>query len=363
MAKSTTATMTQMGPSRVPSSLHSTSTAAANDFVESPRLPIPHPEEPLLYQIPTDVFPSYRTLPLATRLIVFFLSLGTSAVTTWERLTWLQPLTILQGWKKLPSPFELLTFISKTILLTVFVQTILQDIFARPSRLPIETLMKKYFLPSPLSKYKSITVPNGGMNENSATLGVHFLEYYYTNNNNKKKKNVSTSTNNNFDAIYMNHGFGASSLSWLPVIPSLTKRLGSKACYGHDAPGFGFTDRPKDLDLYTTTGSATIAKTLLLEKIGSEQPKSIALFGHSLGAITTLKMALQLPKETSKIIVLCAPALGLRRSSGSSSTSSSPSRKEKMQSVLSMVWKPFGTTIRKGFMYPVGGYVLRRVVG
>lgn len=198
----------------------------------------------------------------------------------------------------------------------------------------MKSLVEQYFLPSSLSRYETLSV--SGTDGKDQSLGLHFLEYANPTNN-----------TSNFDAVYVNHGFGASSLSWMPVIPSLTKRLGARMCLGHDAPGFGFTDRPKDLGLYMTKGSAKIASKLLLQKTSST-PKSVALVGHSLGCLTTLKMALELPKETSKLIVLCAPALGVRK----------PASVQKKT-----WWSGVAGVVRETFFYPVFGYALRRTVG
>lgn len=198
----------------------------------------------------------------------------------------------------------------------------------------MKSLVEQYFLPSSLSKYETLSV--SGSEGKDQSIGVHFLEY----------ANPTTNTTN-FDALYVNHGFGASSLSWLPVIPTLTKRLGARICLGHDAAGFGFTDRPKDLGLYRTKGSAKIATKLLLQKTSST-PKSVALVGHSLGCLTTLKMALELPKETAKLIVLCAPALGVR----------TPQSVQKEN-----FWSGIAGVVRETFFYPVFAYALRRAVG
>lgn len=43
--------------------------------------------------------------------------------------------------------------------------------------------------------------------------------------------------------MHMNHGFGASSLSWAPVIKGLSEALGA-VTVAHDSPGFGLTGRP-----------------------------------------------------------------------------------------------------------------------
>ncbi len=42
--------------------------------------------------------------------------------------------------------------------------------------------------------------------------------------------------------LHMNHGFGASSSSWSPVIERLSSGLGALAI-AHDTPGFGLTSR------------------------------------------------------------------------------------------------------------------------
>ena len=89
--------------------------ATTADAFESPRLPTPHPEEPLLYQIPTGLFPAYRQLSVLTQLATICLALWTSAATTWARMTWFQPLAIARGWKKVASTSELLSFAAKTL--------------------------------------------------------------------------------------------------------------------------------------------------------------------------------------------------------------------------------------------------------
>jgi pimeloyl-ACP methyl ester carboxylesterase len=234
----------------------------------------------------------------------------------------------------------------QTLLLTGFSQLLLQDIFLPPSRVSMETLKEKYFLPSALSNYEQIAVGN------HSSLGVHFLKY--------ENRNADTTPRAPFDALYVLHGFGASSLSWLPPLPALVERLGARVGLGHDAVGFGFTERPTSsegedsIGLYTTRSSATIAREILTKEVGSK-PESVAIFGHSLGGLTALKLALQLPRRTSKMIILSAPALGIRRTS--------QRRAGPPPWVSRAVFKPLGSLIRKAVFYPAGGYVLRRVVG
>lgn len=189
------------------------------------------------------------------------------------------------------------------------------------------------------------------LNNHTCNLGVHYLQF----------PNTAPSTPPRFDALYVHHGFGASSLSWLPALPSLVQSLGAKVGLGHDAVGFGFTNRPDDDDdmqWYTTEASARIATTLLQQQ--QQQPqKAVAILGHSLGGLTALKMALQLPKETSKFVLLTAPALGIRKK-----PSSSHKKKKRDPSWLRRkAWNPVGSLFQKAVIYPVCGFVLRRIVG
>jgi pimeloyl-ACP methyl ester carboxylesterase len=132
------------------------------------------------------------------------------------------------------------------------------------------------------------------------------------------------------DAIYVNHGFGASSLSWLPTIPYLLPH--TKLVLGHDAPGFGFTDRvsqnhsssfeaQRQTSYYSISHSAAMGTKVLqnhilpLDDAKSNAKIKILLMGHSLGTLTTLRMALQQRSNTSiqQHIVLVSPAVGFRK--------------------------------------------------
>lgn len=75
--------------------------------------PIRHVEEPLLNYIPKSLFPTYRSVPWLLDVSLIFVSLLASAVTTWKRITWIQPLAILKGWKAVPTVRELLAFSAK----------------------------------------------------------------------------------------------------------------------------------------------------------------------------------------------------------------------------------------------------------
>ena len=164
---------------------------------------------------------------------------------------------------------------------------------------------------------------------------VYYLKYV---------PHLQSSVNNGttFNAIYFNYRFGASSLSWLPSLTSITHKLNAKVSLAHDAVRFGLTQRPyitkdqsskkgrkrSNVIQYTFTVSATIGTALLSSyssisdkkkesSISSVTPieetlissSSVTLFGHSMGCITTLHMALELPKTMEKEIFLVAPTL------------------------------------------------------
>ena len=181
-------------------------------------------------------------------------------------------------------------------------------------------LMSKYHtLPSTYSKYHGL-ITDYNLSDVPYEQKVHYL------------KAIGTACNNNnstllMDAIYVNHGFGASSLSWLPVIPELLPY--TIIVLGHDAPGFGCTDRSPKNDYqhssssyYSLSNSATIGSTLLrnhipvcVENDQTNANANILLMGHSLGSLTTLRMALQQQQNNTKLrqhIILVSPAVGLR---------------------------------------------------
>lgn len=208
-------------------------------------------------------------------------------------------------------------------------------------------LCQKYHLPSRISKYETLQIP--GRDGTPSPVGVHYLKYSGDENKGSPL----------FDAVYVHHGFGASSLSWLPALPSLVERLGARVGLGHDMVGFGFTDRQKALDWYTTDGSARISSAVFSKEIGQKEPvNAVALLGHSLGGIGVLKMALRLPKETTKFIVLCSPALGFGNRFAEESGVD-----ERSSGVLRRLGTGLGAFFRAGILFPIGGYALRRVVG
>ena len=91
----------------------SASDAAESVGIVGTTVPTRHPEEPLLYMIPSDLFPTYRPLPVLARAIVVALSAWASAVTTWNHWTFLHPLAVMRGLRAPPSFGEVLSFLAK----------------------------------------------------------------------------------------------------------------------------------------------------------------------------------------------------------------------------------------------------------
>jgi pimeloyl-ACP methyl ester carboxylesterase len=235
----------------------------------------------------------------------------------------------------------------QTLIFSLILYMSIQDIFVPPSRISTNDLSQRFHLPSAISKYEKMAlVDQSGAAKN---IGVHYLKY-------SGKRHTIPGL---FGAVYVHHGFGASSLSWLPALPSLVDRLGARCGLGHDMVGFGFTDRQNELEWYTTEASARISQSILDKEtyVDGKPLQSVALLGHSLGAISVLKMALKLPVRLSKVIILSSPALGLTGNlppvPDADAISSPRPRLKKIISAL----------VKRILIFPIGGYVLRRLVG
>ena len=303
----------------------------------------PRADLPTLFNFPESVHPAYRPLPTPIRLGVAVLSALLAAVSTYIKMA----RHILGGggsssaiidhmdWRRTVGLFA--KFALRALLIGTMATTAIQEAFLRPSRIDTATLLEKGWLPSTLSRFDSIktrcsSIPSlGNTNTDHLELGVHYLRYASANNYATSKRKQR------FDVMHCNHGFGASSLSWLPALPALASRIGARVALAHDAVGFGFTDRPKasngkkeDLIPYSLAGSAAIGAKLITNELENDDPvgrdregtkqKFVALFGHSMGCTTTLRMALELPRSTRKFIVLVAPALMLPSKTANTNT-------------------------------------------
>lgn len=251
--------------------------------------PEPCPDEPNLYQFPQDVFPTYRPLPVLAKCLIWTLSAAAGVLTT-TSLRWIQ---LVESVKSLEIAWKrVFVALVKGCLIWFCTKLVLQEVIGPPSRISTEQLLSEYFLPSALSKYKEVPAIEAD------SIGVHYLE----------QPGLAGSKR----LLYVNHGFGASSLSWLPALPSLTRRLNCRKGLGHDAPGFGFTGRSRFTADYTSSASALCGVSLLKESLKEES--ELVMIGHSLGCLTTVRQALQLKSQYPSLplhVILCSPALGL----------------------------------------------------
>lgn len=377
---------------------------------------------------------------------------------------------------------NLIFYLFRTSIIAILSTLGIQEVFFRPSRVSTQYLMEHDLLPSKLSRYQMVTPlslrklkkqgddSSGEVSMSSSSweddentaprpIGVHFIQYSGTQSTQEQpdrqlkhqvqeqepkqidslKGATETPAQHqrgqqfNLHAIYLHHGFGASSLSWLPVLPPLVKRLRARMGIAHDAVGFGFTDRPDEErivcgnvdcgirddngsraggsfestagDQYSVETNVGIGLVLLNDSVDSmessaystcefgeensakpteenetasagESARSIAIFGHSMGAKAALIMAKTLSEQNSllkpKFVVLVAPALegvslaALKRGSGSfSSTIDSRSRKSGLYGVMgrATVWfRSFVSVWKKIFVDLPFQYGLRRLV-
>jgi len=294
-------------------------------------LPQTSPNDPYLHQLPDDLHRYYKPLPKIVQLANALLATWMAVVTT--------------SWKNLPTNHGGLSFsllrkilglLLKSATTALIAGVVLQDTLfknvSRPSRVTTDALAKNYFLPSSLSNYEAVTVDPIDDETEAFSLGVHYLQYDNQGFVEAKEmeanadNNINNNNNNgqSFGAVYCQHGFGASSLSWLPVLPELARNIGARVALGHDAVGFGFTDRPRDKRWFSSRQSSRIAFAILASKISENNntknndndnraPEAVCLLGHSMGSRATLRLATQLPPETPRLIILSSPALGLIR--------------------------------------------------
>ena len=357
---------------------------------ESTRI-VARPDEPNLFNIPSDLRPTYRPLPMLLQLFIVIVSAvlvgrnGISQLLNSSRTSIFQQLfatpLFSQRIFSTSSIRKLISFVLRTALVSTITNLSIQEVLYKPSRVTTQYLAERGILPSKLSKYTTVhPVPvssapripiaannsDGGVimstsswNEDddddesslspieTPSIGVHSIQYT------QQQKNTSNNSNSNhskhkYDGIHLHHGFGASSLSWLPVLPSLVNKIGNGNAVGvaHDAPGFGFTDRPNadingGLYQYGYENNVGIGVALMNEVLvkkeqdtdtsmpprsptsvtdsniihdNNEANKSIAIFGHSMGSKAALLMALHYDAHPElqvkpSLVVLVAAAL------------------------------------------------------
>mmetsp|Transcript_1027 Transcript_1027/g.1787 ORF Transcript_1027/g.1787 Transcript_1027/m.1787 type:complete len:456 (-) Transcript_1027:502-1869(-) len=120
--------------------------------------------------------------------------------------------------------------------------------------------------------------------------------------------------------VHLSHGFGASSLSFIGVVPSLSFRLGGTVV-ASDAMGFGFSRYPSSSPLssvsdYSIDRSSELAFANLENVVGKNNENPHLFVGHSMGAVQAMRMARKKKLEDMKCpvkVVLVSPAIAERQ--------------------------------------------------
>ena len=330
------------------------SAAASDVMVTAAPVPIPVPNLPTLYALPSDLHAVYRPVPRSLQASIWLVAVLVAALTT-RNVKALVTRLVTASLKQVVWQRKFLGLVVKTIAIGLLSTVAIQDMCYGPSRVTVPQLIKQYWLPSTLSKYQVLNIPT--TNSTHATpVGVHYLLQV-----NPKQQSTTSSDKDSIslvDAVYLNHGFGASALSWLPSMEPLATTLGARFVAGHDATGFGFTERPSnDLELFSYRGSSKIGMTVWNQIVQQQQLQqlveaaaqnttalsSVVLMGHSMGSLATLHMALAMDPAMEKHVILISPALNQPRSNAGSVMARIPGL---------------------GFVLnTVGAYVLRRLVG
>jgi pimeloyl-ACP methyl ester carboxylesterase len=415
---------THMSSSEITSSTTTTEAMESNTSAEYQ--PVRHPEEPNLFCIPQELQTSYTPLPTLVRIVLGIMTsyimttrsfllqtaIETVRVTSQIGFTWRLPIRLRQRliqnnpWVKKHIVLELLKVGIQSFVFYTIASTVLQDVFLpnyRPSRITTSELLSKYnMLPSVYSNYRTLRSNNNNSSNNDPynQQKIHYLNVTTGHDKTKQKDNIAQ-TIIPLDVIYVNHGFGASSLSWLPILPGMilppplppqflnattsittVRNAFTTTILGHDAPGFGFTDRfslqqHKDDDYrryyYSIANSATIGTRIVQEHFQNKQQHNnatILLMGHSLGALTTLRMALQQYNDNnnSKMhhqyhIILVAPAIGFRNTKKISTIKKLQTpEKQSMMRIRSILQRRIQRPIQS-VGTALAGYGLRRLVG
>jgi hypothetical protein len=110
--------------------------------------------------------------------------------------------------------------------------------------------------------------------------------------------------------VHCHHGFGASSLSFAPVLVNVSRALAASVS-AHDAPGFGLTAEPLEAEdvKFSFSYNGFIGRRVA-ESHGAPSSATQVLVGHSMGSISASFQGLRTATpERPTYLVLVAPAI------------------------------------------------------
>lgn len=99
------------------------------------------------------------------------------------------------------------------------------------------------------------------------------------------------------EPVLLLHGFGGSTYSWRGVGPRLGERHQVIAV---DLNGFGYTERPRDLDAYTVSGQLALVLGVL-DGMGLDR---VHVAGHSYGGALALHLAWRHPERVRSLVLV-----------------------------------------------------------
>jgi len=315
-----------------------------------------------LRDFPAGISPNYGPIPWIYRGLTY---IGSIIVSSWIRVS---------SWGELRklSVRAIFEVVGRAIVMAFISTIVVQDLFFAPTRVTTEELIElpsssvptygnlpsKYSVYEPIQVFQPLyNIDRSKLNLNdSVSFGTHYLRYK------KEKFLVDDLNDSKYDVLHYSHGFGASSLSWLPCFRLLVEKT-SDVGLAHDAIGFGLTERPaldrNAIDNYSLEKSAALGTSLVLRETSLDANKSILLLGHSMGAIAALRSALNIRQSTLEYptitIVLVSPAIFA--TSKVSPSDLSP----EIRSKQNVVQKWRGSLRKILFDSPIA-YILRRLV-
>lgn len=103
------------------------------------------------------------------------------------------------------------------------------------------------------------------------------------------------------EPVVLLHGFGASTYSWRKVMPGLAASFHVIAI---DFNGFGYTERPRDLESYTKEGQGK----MVLDVMDALKIERAHIIGHSYGGGITLWLASRHPERFLSMVLVDSSA-------------------------------------------------------